>query len=245
MRDVRLGGRPTRGPSYLKSVVKAELRGFRQPTWRGWGAPFNGQYHRTRVAAELIAHFGPDALIETGTFYGFTTRHLASYGLPVFTVELDPGMRRIARRALRGRENVTLLHGDSSAALTWIARELEVEVERPFLYLDAHSPVVNPLDAELATVVDRWASFVLMIDDFKVPGDPGYEYWTFKGRDLALEELSLPAAVRAAFPAVPGTSESGARRGTLYLGQGDGADVIEELVAAGTLASAPSQAAGA
>ena len=243
MRDVRLDGRPTRGPSYLKSLLKAELRRRRQPTWRGWGAPFNGQHHRAKTAAELIDRFGPDALIETGTYYGFTARHLASYGLPVFTVERDPGIRLIARRALRGRPNVTVVHGDSRAALTWIAGELAVE--RPFLYLDAHSPVVNPLDAELATAINRWASFVLMIDDFKVPGDPGYEYWTFKGRDLALEELSLPAAVRAAFPAVPGTSESGARRGTLYLGQGDGADVIAGLVAAGTLASAPPRAARA
>ena len=240
MREVPLDSRPSFGPAYLKSLVKATLYRRRRPTWRGWGGAFNGQHHRTRAAGELIERFEPDALIETGTYHGFTARHLASYGLPVFTVELDPGIRRIARRALQGRDNVTLLHGDSGAALEWIARG--GEVERPFLYLDAHSPVVNPLDAELDTVINRWASFVLLIDDFKVPNDPGYEYWTFKGSPLALEQLSLPPAVRAAFPAVPGTQESGARRGTVYLGQGDGARVIDELVADGTLADPPAGA---
>ncbi len=243
MRKVPLDSRTSFGPAYLKSLVKATLYRRRRPTWRGWGGAFNGQHHRTRAAGELIERFEPDALIETGTYHGFTARHLASYGLPVFTVELDPGIRRIARRALQGRDNVTLLHGDSGAALEWIARG--GEVERPFLYLDAHSPVVNPLDAELDTVINRWASFVLLIDDFKVPNDPGYEYWTFKGSPLALEDLSLPPAVHAAFPAVPGTQESGARRGTVYLGQGDGARVIDELVADGTLADPAADASEA
>ena len=41
-----------------------------------------------RAVRALINEFEPDALIETGTFIGSTTRFFAGNGVPVYTVEL-------------------------------------------------------------------------------------------------------------------------------------------------------------
>ena len=230
MREVRLDTdrRTLWRAQRIAKALRKEWRRTRPP-WRGWGEPFNGQIRRTRTVAELIGRFEPDTLIETGTYFGFTSRYLASYGLPVYTVELDPGIRLFAKRTLRGRPNVTLVHGDSATALGWIASASGIR--RPLLYLDAHSPRGLPLEAELNTVLDRWPDFVLLIDDFKVPGDPDYLFWTFECEALAIETLRLADDVLAAFPAAPASSETGARRGTVYLGRGDGADAIEALIA--------------
>ncbi len=239
MREVHLDTDQDRRLWRAKRVARAAIVNAwakRRPIWRGWGEPFNGQHKRSLVVRELIGRFDPDTLIETGTHFGFTTRHLASYGPPVYTVELDPGIRLLAKRRLRGRPNVTMVQGDSSTALAWIASG--ARIQRPFLYLDAHSPAGLPLRAELRTVLDRWPDFVLLIDDFKIPGDPGYGYWTFEGAALSIETLSLPDDVVAAFPSAPASSETGARKGTAYLGRGDGARAIAELVAAGPLALA-------
>ncbi len=239
MREVRLDTDRRRTLWRAKRIAKATVVNAwakRRPLWRGWGEPFNGQHQRARAVRELIERFAPDTLIETGTHFGFTARHLASYGLPLYTVELDPGIRMLARRRLRGRPNVTLVHGDSSRALAWIASSSRIR--RPFLYLDAHSPAGLPLESELRTVVDRWADFALLIDDFKVPGDSGYGYWTFEGVPLSIAALSLPEDVIAAFPGAPGASETGSRKGAIYLGRAGGREAISELVSSGVLSSA-------
>jgi len=201
--------------------------------WRGWGEPFNGQHQRARTVGALVDRFKPDALIETGTHMGFTARHLASYGPPLYTVELDPGHRLLAKRRLGARPNVTLVHGDSADALAWIASA--PRVQRPFLYLDAHSRGELPLDAELRIILGRWQNFALVIDDFKVPGDAAYGYWSFRGTSLALESLTLTDDVLAAFPAQPASSETGSRKGAVYLGRGEGAAAISELADSGVL----------
>ena len=208
----------------------------RRPLWRGWGEAFNGQRYRARAIDRLIAEFEPDTLIETGTHHGFTTRHLATQGLPVFTIELDPGHKILARRRLRGLSNVTLVHGDSAEALAWIATA--PRVRRPMLYLDAHSDSDLPLDDELRVSFAAWPDLAVVIDDFRVDGDPSYRHWTYRGTPLALEHLSLPDDVLAAFPAEPGSSETGSQKGAVYIGRGEGSRAIARLCDSGTLTRA-------
>ena len=236
MQEIRLDSNESRRlwrAERIINAVRLSARGRRSPIWRGWGEPFNGQYQRMRAIQQLVDRFQPDAFVETGTHFGFTTRHLASYGVPVFTVELDPGIRLFAKRRLRDRPNVTLIHGNSNVALEWLASG--AAIHRPLLYLDAHAPGELPLAAELETILARWQDFALVIDDFKVDTDPGYEYWSFQGTPLALETLKLPDDVVAAFPGPPASSETGSRRGAVYVGRGDGAVAISELAAIGLL----------
>src|SRR4051812_7327433 len=91
------------------------LRSRRDHPWPGFGEPLNGQAIRTRTIEKLLADFEPDALLETGTFFGFTTDWLALRKLPVYSVEVDPGLRNVARMRLRRRARIDL--GDSVDAL--------------------------------------------------------------------------------------------------------------------------------
>jgi hypothetical protein len=47
-----------------------------------------------------------------------------------------------------------------------------------FFYLDAHW-YDDVLAEEFDLIAEHWARYVVMIDDFVVPHDPGYEYDTY------------------------------------------------------------------
>ena len=213
-------------------TVMAALRALRwrsAPPWPGFGKPFNGQANRTGTVERLLGVFQPDALVETGTFLGDTTVALAARGLPVYTVEIKPEFFHLARRRLARRPNVTLLCGDSVEALS--ALRAALPFRRPFAYLDAHWWDRLPLAGELAALTTGWTDVVAVIDDCAVPGDAGYAYDVYDGKPIGLEGLELPEDMAAAYPGVPSSAETGARRGTLYLGHGPGGrDAIERLV---------------
>jgi predicted O-methyltransferase YrrM len=55
---------------------------------RAFDPPLNGQQLRLRTVEALIRFFSPDAVIETGTFLGDSTRFFADQGLPVYSIEV-------------------------------------------------------------------------------------------------------------------------------------------------------------
>jgi len=214
------------------------VRSRRDPPWPGFGEPFNGQAERRLVIHRLIADLDPIACIETGTFFGFTAKHLAQSGFPVYTIERDVGLYNVSRARFLFRPRVHVFNGDSAAVLPALAAEQTIH--RPFVYLDAHWGEELPLVAEIDTALVAWADCVIVIDDFLVPHDSGYGYDTYDGQPLSIDMICLPPGVTAAYPALPAAQETGAKRGTLYLGQGRGADCIAAAVDAGhlTLATA-------
>src|SRR6185503_7616085 len=118
-------------------------------------------------------HF--DAIIETGTFRGSTTLFLAhnSGGAPVFTSEVNTRVFETARRRLRAFQNLHMYNLDSRQVLKTadLAR-----YRRPFFYLDAHWLADLPLSEEINVICQKWVDYVVMVDDFQVPDDPGYGY---------------------------------------------------------------------
>jgi hypothetical protein len=57
--------------------IRRQIRPF---FGESFGQPLNGQRIRRQTMGELLAGFRPDAVIETGTFLGWTARYLASHG---------------------------------------------------------------------------------------------------------------------------------------------------------------------
>jgi hypothetical protein len=186
--------------------------------WPGYGLPFNGQSHRAAVVEALIADFRPDLLVETGTLLGHTTRRLAELGPPVRSVEVHPGFYRLARLRLGATSNVEVIRGDSAEALDLLRRQ--TTYRSLFAYLDAHWYGRLPLAEEVALILDSWEETLIVIDDCRVPHDPGYGYDIYEGVAVGIELLDLPAQTLGAYPSTPAVQETGGRRGTLYLAQG-------------------------
>lgn len=198
----------------------------RSRPWTGFGEPFNGQRSRSNAVRRLIELFKPNVIVETGTFLGDTTRWLAQNGVPVVTIELQPTYIRTARLRLRNFPNVELICGDSVEALGMLVER--ADISRPLVYLDAHWYERNPLAKELKVVLNSWSDAVIVIDDFMVPGDPGYSHDSWNGKPLSDEILDLPSDATLAYPATPSESESGARRGAAFIGYG--ADACATIV---------------
>ena len=201
--------------------------------WEGWPGmyeSFNGQQARLRAVRALIERFEPDGFIETGTFLGSTTRFFAGNGVPVYSAEIDHLYWLLAKLRLGWRSGVQLVRGDSRAVLERLAAERPFS--RPFVYLDAHWGHDHPLHTEIALLCEYWSEVLIVVDDFAVNGDSGYVY----DRGLSLAEVQLPATVDTALPATPSASETGARRGTLYIAHGEDAKLaLRESVRRGLL----------
>ena len=246
MRTLRLT-RPTIGqrlkePLTILPFLARRTRWVRSPPFEGFSDPFNAQKGRLELIRSVQTAFAPDACIETGTFLGHTTRYLAGWGVPVFTVERNPAWYRLAAPSLRRYSNVTLICGDSQEAIPLLAdRE---SFARPFVYLDAHLPQRNPSDhledhplsKEFAMIVSAWDEAIIVIDDFLVPGEPGYGYDIVEGVPLSSELLEPSPGTVLAYPVISPREETGARRGSAFIGHGpSGRTVLERLIDDGML----------
>lgn len=188
-----------------------------------WGGPFNGQPNRIGIFQSIIATVRPVAIVETGTYLGTTTEFMARTGLPVYTVESQPRAYGFARARLRRLPNVSIDFGDSRVGLRSFFRgPLSSKSDRTiFAYLDAHWRHDLPLAEEIDIIFFFCRGAVVMIDDFQVPGDPGYAYDDF-GEGKALTPAYIGAAVnkhalRAFYPSLPSSQEGGERRGCVVL----------------------------
>jgi predicted O-methyltransferase YrrM len=181
-----------------------------------WARPMNSQSARCALAKQIIKDCRIARIIETGTFYGTTTEFFAAFGLPVVTVELNPAHAAKSRERLKSLKNVRLLEMDSISALRELVHDRDDRSAPTLFYLDAHWEQHLPLRAEAELAVSNFPNAVLMIDDFKVPGDPGYSFDDYgPGKRLDLDYLrasNLPA-LTVYFPSTPSHREDGARRG--------------------------------
>jgi hypothetical protein len=164
--------------------------------------------------ASSAGHTSPDAIIETGTFLGDTTRFFSGNLIPVYSIEVKLLFHLLARFRVGTYPDVTLIRGDSRRILEGLARRQSFN--RPIAYLDAHWWDELPLETEVKRILDASDQSVIVIDDCQVAEDPGYGFHTFRGVPLSLNLLQLPSSVVCAFPATLSYQETGARRGALH-----------------------------
>ena len=180
----------------------------------------NGQRWRCLMFAELVHKTAPKAIVETGTYLGTTTEWLAAFQLPVFTCEAHPENYGFSTARLQATPNVRVLKADSRAFLTQLLRGRFGDGPNLF-YLDAHWNADLPLADELEIIFGRSLDSVVVIDDFEVPGDPGYAFDDYgAGKALTSEYISGMIErfkLRAYYPTKPSTCETGAKRGCVVL----------------------------
>lgn len=199
-----------------------------------WGGPMNGQPGRRTLTRALASVAEPRAVIETGTFRGTTTQFLWDVcGCPVWTVEASPRNAAFARWRFLQATEVTVCVGDSRAWLRRLGDDSHVPKGDVLFYLDAHWGAELPLREELTAVLARWRDPIVMVDDFAVPGDPGYGFDDY-GPDRRLELSYLPSELMDGFvplfPVLRSSDEAGLRRGCVVIVSRSRAD---RLLAAG------------
>jgi hypothetical protein len=184
------------------------------PTFQsGENGAFNGLAGRKRIFEELLKKYRFTCIIETGTHVGETTGYLAvTSKLPVYSSEINPNMYSLARMRLKNISGIHLYHSDSRKFIAELSANPEMVRNETFFYLDAHWGKNCPLVEEIERIASRWKKFVIMIDDFQVPGDDGYGYDRFSAFQKMNISLLRPAMqkhkLRAFFPNIPSTEES-------------------------------------
>jgi len=190
---------------------------------------FNGQAQRKKIFQEIIQSLDINEILETGTWVGSTTGYLAlTSKLPVYTCESNPRFYALSKMRLAKIEGIEFFLGDSRAFLRNRAKTPSIE-HFVFIYLDAHWYEDCPLKEELEIIASNWKSFVIMVDDFQVPSDPGYLYDNYAkdyGRGVALNLKLIQPVIKkhrlsAFFPAASSMEETGAKRGCVILSKSD------------------------
>jgi len=136
---------------------------------------FHGNRVHHRMVDGLIKQCGVTSFVETGTHYGATTKHVAGRhpDLPVFTCEINDEYFRESAKRLKEYRNVTVSQESSEKFVARLIAE-GVLGAVPMLFLDAHWHDYWPLKDE-AAAVGALPAFILMVDDFAVPGRPWFE----------------------------------------------------------------------
>ena len=74
---------------------------------------------------------------------------------------------------------------------------------------------------EIEIIVSTWTNFIILIDDFQVPGDDGYGYDDYgPGKVLDVGYVSgfiKAGRVDAYSPSIPAAQETGFKRGYVFL----------------------------
>jgi len=201
----------------ISPTVTARLDWLWSINHQSWGGPMNGQEGRRALIRQIASFMDLAAVVETGTFRGTTTDFLWHVtDAPVFTVEIQPRFHHFAQRRFSGNPAICVDIGDSVAFLRRLANDPAVPKQRVLFYFDAHWGRELPLQQELALVQDHWTDSIVVVDDFEVPGDPGYGFDDF-GPGLALRPEYLATSdltgCSVLYPTLPSDQETGARRG--------------------------------
>jgi hypothetical protein len=188
-----------------------------------WGGAFNGQCFRQLMFLDIVNACRFGAIVETGSFRGSTTLFLCqnSNGVPVYSTEINPRFHQIARLRLHAQKNLHLYNLDSRTFLAALKLPRETCT---FFYLDAHWYADLPLADETTFILHNFDSFVVMIDDFEVPSDDGYQCDDYgHGKRLSLRDFPFQNETRVVtyFPSRPAIRESGLRRGSIVLASQD------------------------
>ncbi len=193
---------------------------YRKRKKRYFGPPMNGQTGRIELVQQVIAQCGIQRIVETGTFLANTTVWFAGFGLPVMTVEIDARYFGFSQARLRTHGNVAVHEGNSIDFLRSIIEGPTDRTALTLFYLDAHWLDHLPLREEVELITANFSRSVIVVDDFEVPGDPGYGFDNYgAGKRLSLDYLLQAATPSLAiyFPRIGSNEETGVRRGSATL----------------------------
>jgi len=125
---------------------------------------------KQRTVLEYAQRFGLSTLVETGTYYGEMIAAVAPRFRRIYSIELDADLATLAQERFRRLPRVTILQGDSQAAVPQLVSELN---EACLWWLDAGycgwagaTGNSNRLGSEMTAILaDREHNHVILMDD--------------------------------------------------------------------------------
>jgi len=148
--------------------------------------PFNGQHIRKNIIEDLILKIGFEEIVETGTYLGNTTEFFSKFNIQVDSVEISELYYMFSRSRFLNYKNINLFNTNSIEYL----QNKKMSDKKILFYLDAHSmsrelPLAKELDVCL-----QFKNAVILIDDFKVPGNLDFGFDVYNGVELAIENFN-------------------------------------------------------
>lgn len=144
----------------------------------------NGNILRAKVFQALVEKGNCGLFVETGTSHAATSIGIHNLlALPVWTCEINKKDYLISRVVTFGISKITLFNLDSREFLNSSVAKLKRTNIIGIFYLDAHEGSDSnslPLKEEIKTILEL-DTFVVMIDDFRVPSEEGFGYGTYGG----------------------------------------------------------------
>ena len=180
----------------------------------------NGQSKRLQVLFALGLYLRPKVAIETGTYIGTSTHLFSGLGVKkTFSIEIVEEYASIARnrhQQLIAQGSLEIITGSSVDCLPRILSE--IPVDSPILaYLDAHWHEHLPTKQEIWDLIDWGGMFIAIVDDFQVPGYPGYGYDKYGEVTVGPKVVPVHPSISLYVPKESEECETGARRGTGYI----------------------------
>ena len=182
---------------------------------------FNGQKCRSLVVKEIINNFKPTELIETGTYLGNTLEFLSKFGIKTHSIEINPEFYFISKSRFVDNNNVILYCDDSLKVLPKI-----ISKENPtFIYLDSHWYENLPLEEELE-IINSINDVIVLIDDFKIPGNADWKFDKYNQIELSLEDINIPTNYSIYFREYKPNEDGGFKSGCVFLSKGEKANSV-------------------
>ena len=199
-----------------------------------WGdKPFNGQEKRSALFRRLVELIDFGAMVETGTFRGTTTLFMQQVGgVDVYSCEANDRYFAYAVKQLADVPLIHLAKSDSRVFLSKLGKNDTLRAKTVFFYLDAHWDADLPLLEELRLILERFPSWIVMIDDFEVANRSDYAFDDYGENAVLSVDLlaSIPRDDMALFyPNWPLAGLPDGQRGFVVLASGANAEVIAGL----------------
>lgn len=126
---------------------------------------------RIRAIRSFAAQYQTPIFVETGTHLGDTTWGVRDSFKELYTIEIEPSFAAFARKRFKHEPRITVLEGDSAAALKKLVPTL---TERSLFFLDAHfsggisgkGDLNTPLRGEFSAIASSVIKdHIIMVDD--------------------------------------------------------------------------------
>jgi hypothetical protein len=141
--------------------------------------PFNSDKIVEKEIIKLKELFNIKAVVETGTYFGVTTKFFCENFDLVYGIELNDNYANKTRDLCRDHNNLNLVIDSSVNFLNNELKSLGEKFETILFYLDAHWDDYWPLIDEIKAISKNYYDkAIIVIDDFYVP-NRNFQYDTY------------------------------------------------------------------